>query len=303
MQKFITALLVIFLSGIFITPQAQDTNTTTFVTNTPIAPQDVEHPSHVIVISMDGARPDAILQVDTPVLQSLALEGAVSWQAETVMPAATVPAHASLLTGLEVDEHGVNTNSYNTEKLGLPTFLSIAAESGYAAAMIVGKDKLDQFHYPETVAYAFPTSGDRTVINAAIASIDNGAQVLFVHLPNPDYFGHLSGWMSPQYLAELPNTDAQIGRLLAALDERQIRASTLLIITADHGGHDKVHGADIPEDRLIPLIVNGFGVETGTELENASITQIAATVLYALDLPIPEDMAEPLLAAFTQDNN
>jgi predicted AlkP superfamily pyrophosphatase or phosphodiesterase len=298
MRKLIIVLLLIFLSSILITPNAQDSHPAAFATNTPVALPSRETPSHVIVISMDGARPDAILQVDAPVLHRLAATGAASWQAQTILPSVTVPAHASMLTGLDVAEHGINTNTYNTEKLGLPTFLSIAAENGYATAMIVGKNKLEQLHYPDTVAYTFATSGDRSVIDAAIVALDNGAQVLFIHMPNPDYFGHLSGWMSPQYLAELPNTDAQIGRLLAALDERQIRASTLLIITADHGGHDRIHGADIPEDRLIPLIINGFGVQAGVELENASITQVAATVLYALNLPIGEDMATPLIEAF-----
>jgi predicted AlkP superfamily pyrophosphatase or phosphodiesterase len=300
MRKFLILLLLISLSSMLMMPQAQDSQPAPFATNTPIVPQMREQPLHVIVISMDGARPDAILQVDTPILQSLAAEGAFSWQAQTILPAVTVPAHASLLTGLDVAEHGINTNNYNTEELGLPTFLSIAAEHGYSTAMIVGKNKLDQFHYPESVAYTFALSGDKSVIDAAIEALNNGAQVLFVHLPNPDYFGHLSGWMSPQYLAELPNTDAQIGRLLTALEERQIRDSTLLIITADHGGHEKEHGADIPEDRLIPLIINGFGVQVGVEMENVDITQIAATVLYALQLPIPDDMGEPLSEIFVQ---
>jgi predicted AlkP superfamily pyrophosphatase or phosphodiesterase len=298
MRKILIVLLFICLSSILLIPQAQDTQATPFATNTAMVPHIMAQASHVIVISMDGARPDAILQVDTPVLQSLAAGGAATWQAQTVLPAVTVPAHASMLTGLEVAEHGLDNNNYNSEALGLPTFISLAAESGYLTAMVVGKNKLDQFHYPENVAFTFATLGDRSVIDAAIAALDDGVQVLFVHLPNPDFFGHLSGWMSPQYLAELPNTDAQIGRLLQALEERQIRDSTLLIITADHGGHDKKHGGDIPEDRLIPMIINGFGVQAGVELENVSVTQVAATVLYALQMPIPADMAEPMREAF-----
>jgi predicted AlkP superfamily pyrophosphatase or phosphodiesterase len=298
MRKILIVLLILCFSSILLVPQAQDTQPTPVATNTPIVPRIMVQASHIIVISMDGARPDAILQVDSPVLQSLAAGGAATWQAQTVLPAVTVPAHASMLTGLEVAEHGLDNNNYNNEALGLPTFISLAAERGYLTAMIVGKNKLDQFHYPENVAFTFATSGDSSVIDAAIDALDDGVQVLFVHLPNPDYFGHLSGWMSPQYLAELPNTDAQIGRLLAALEERQILDSTLLIITADHGGHDRKHGGDIPEDRLIPMIINGFGVQAGVELENISVTQVAATVLYALQMPIPDEMAEPIREAF-----
>src|SRR5689334_10997834 len=97
-----------------------------------------ELPSHVLVILMDGARPDAIQAIDAPILQGLAANGAVDWEAQTVLPSATVPAHASLFTGLSVEEHGVDENSYNTEKLNLPSFLSIASEAGIPSAMIVG---------------------------------------------------------------------------------------------------------------------------------------------------------------------
>lgn len=122
--------------------------------------------------------------------------------------------------------------------------------------------------------------------------------MLFIHIPNPDYFGHRSGWMSEPYLFELGNTDAQIGRLLDALDALGIRETSLLLITSDHGGHGTVHGANIPEDMTIPLIVNGVGVQPGTLLSGTEITQVAPTVLWALGLAIPDGMARPLTQAF-----
>jgi len=253
-----------------------------------------EAPSHVIVISMDGARPDAIQSVRAPVLQRLAEEGAVAWDAQTIFPPATVPAHASLLTGLAVDDHGVNHNSYSTEKLELPTFLSIASEANIPTGMIVGKNKLDQFHYPQSVHYEFATSGDGSVIDVAIDRLNAGDQLLFIHMPNPDYFGHSSGWMSSVYLYELQNTDYHIGRLLAVMEEMQIMPTSLIIITADHGGHGVVHGADIAEDMTIPLIVYGLGVPGRTVLEDVSIVNVAATVLEALDLPLPDQVTSSL---------
>jgi predicted AlkP superfamily pyrophosphatase or phosphodiesterase len=294
--------LIFFLISILaLLPLSAQESTETpsgFATNTPIAATRTI-PSHVLVISMDGARPDAILQSDTPVLQELAASGAVDWEAQTVLPAATIPAHASLLTGLSVEEHGVDYNSYNTETLDLPTFLSIAAENGIPCAMIVGKNKLDQFHYPETVYYEFPTSGDGSVVDAAINRLILGDRLLFVHLPNPDYFGHSTGWMSETYLHELGNTDRQIGRLLTTLEEIGVLETSLIIITADHGGHEMEHGY-APEDRIIPLIITGTGVQAGLPLENSQITQIAATVLWALDLPIPPEMDAPLIQAFAR---
>jgi predicted AlkP superfamily pyrophosphatase or phosphodiesterase len=283
-------ILFLMLSLSFLQISAQDS------TETPIAPISPP-PTHVLVISMDGARPDAIQVIDAPVLQGLAASGAVDWEAQTVLPSATVPAHASLFTGLSVEEHGVDENNYNTETLDLPGFLSIASEAGIPSAMIVGKNKLDQFHYPDSVYYEFATSGDSSVVDAAIQRLILGDRLLFIHLPNPDYFGHSTGWMSDSYLYELGNTDRQIGRLLTSLDELGVRETSLIIITADHGGHEQEHGY-LPEDQTIPLILAGYGVQAGTILEDSDISQLAATVLWALDLPIPAGMDEALFEAF-----
>ena len=236
----------------------------------------------------------------TPRLDALLDNAAVSWSSETVFPPATIPAHASLLTGLDVEAHGVNHNNYSLDKIEVPTFLSILADAGYSTAMIVGKEKMDQFHIHEDTYYEFPRLGDGSVVHAGITRLDAGDTVLFLHFPNPDFFGHSTGWMSESYINELYSTDYQLGRLLNALEERDILESTLLIITADHGGHDQEHGSNIPEDMLIPMIITGFGVEA-VELEDSRITQVAATVLSALDVPVPETMDEAI--GYSSDEN
>src|SRR3990172_3007591 len=77
--------------------------------DTPL-PEPPARPSHVVIISLDGARPDAIQQVDAVHIKALAERGAVDWHAQTVLPSVTLPAHTSMLTGLDVDEHGVTWN-------------------------------------------------------------------------------------------------------------------------------------------------------------------------------------------------
>ena len=130
--------------------------------------------------------------------------------------------------------------------------------------------------------------------------LDAGDTVLFLHFPNPDFFGHRNAWMSETYINELYSTDHQIGRLLDALEERDILESTLLIITADHGGHDKVHGSDLPEDMLIPMIVAGYGVDAMEFDDDVYITQVAATVLTALQIAIPDNMDDPIVYHFEE---
>ena len=268
---------------------AQDTS---FATHTP---QPLPEITHVIVISIDGARPDAILQADTHIMQELARTGAVDWSAQTISPSVTIPAHTSLLTGLDPQVHGVTHNSYTTERLEQPTFISLAQDAGYRTAIVAGKEKFLLFHQNEDTYYEFVRTGDPGVSDKTIELLKDGYEVLFVHLPNTDFFGHLIGWMSNIYIYELRNTDANIGRIVDTLDELGIRESTLIIITADHGGHGQGHGLDIPEDMTIPLILNGAGIEPNTVLQDTGITQIASTVLLALEIEPTASMNQPLV--------
>ena len=267
----------------------------------PAPPQSI---THVVVISLDGARPDGILQAPSPNIEALAARGAVAWQARTVYPSVTLPAHASMLTGLDISAHGLNDNDsiYPCPVIETPTFLTEAAEAGYRTAMVVGKEKLCRFHQSEMVDYTFAREGDRSVADRALELLNEGYEVLFLHFPNPDYFGHLNGWMSDTYIAEMRNTDRQVGRVLAALDELNLTDETLVILTADHGGHDMEHGMDIPEDMSIPWIMAGPGVTAGTALgDDIQIMDTAITVLWGLGLPLPENAAgRPVVEAFGQ---
>ncbi len=267
-----------------------------------VAAQDApQHPTHVLVISLDGTRPDAILQADTPNLQALAARGAVNWEALTVLPSVTLPAHSSMLTGLSVEQHGVDYNSTQPgcPVLQFPTILTIAEEAGYKTALVTGKEKFCLYKQTDTLDYTFAREGDRSVADRVLELLDENFTVIFAHFPNPDYFGHSTGWMSDTYISELHNTDTQVGRMLDKLNELGLTEETLIILTADHGGHDFGHGSDSPEDQHIPWIVAGPGVLPGTSLEDVSVMDTAPTVLWALGLALPDNLSgHPVYAAF-----
>jgi predicted AlkP superfamily pyrophosphatase or phosphodiesterase len=259
----------------------------------PVTAQRPRVPELVLVISIDGARPDAILQADTPHIQALAYQGAYDWSAQTVFPPATLPAHASLLSGLEPGVHGYADNVIrDCADFEFPTWLSLAQENGYRTAMVVGKQGLCQFRTDDATDFTLGAQGDRSVVDRVLELLDEDYQVLFVHFPNPDYFGHLNGWMSDSYLYEFRNTDVQVGRLLQTVDNRGLTETTLIILTADHGGHEQVHGANIAEDMTVPLLISGYGIPSNTDLSEhqMQLIDIAPTILWALDIPIPESM-------------
>jgi arylsulfatase A-like enzyme len=57
-----------------------------------------------------------------------------------------------------------------------------------------------------------------------------------------------------------------------------------VIITADHGGHERSHGTRMPEDMTVPMIFIGKSFERGKRLEGCSTLDIAPTVAHVMGL-------------------
>jgi hypothetical protein len=255
-------------------------------------------PPKVVIISIDGLRPDALLQADAPNLKALAERGAYTWQAQTIFPPVTLPAHASMLSGYPPTKHGIDWNDYRPERgvITVTTLFSLTHAAGLRNVMVVGKDKLAHLNVPGAVdAYVFARSGDQDAADQAVAQIPSGFDLMFVHFPNTDFFGHLFGWMSATQIAQLSRTDEALGRLLSALPPE-----TTVILASDHGGHGIVHGSDIPEDMTIPWILAGPGVLPNHQLTvPVNIMDTAATAAYVLGLtPPPDASGQPVYEAF-----
>ncbi len=265
-------------------------------------------PLRVLVISLDGLRPDALEPGRTPRLLDLAASGAISYNAQTVLPSATLPAHGSMLSGYDVARHGLTWNDYIPDRgtIQTETLFSIAYAAGMQTELVVSKQKLIHIVPPGTAdSFIYIAGGDFAVAEQAVQSIADGFDVLFVHFPGPDAAGHSGGWMSPLYLGTVANTDEAVGRVLDGLEAAGLRQETLILVTADHGGHGTLHGGSSPEDMTIPWIVAGPGVVAGTELTTpVTVSDTAATALWALGFTLPEDMSgRPVLEAFGLDSN
>ncbi len=292
------------------TPTASPTATPTFTptpTPTPTETPTPEPPAltGVLVISVDGLRPDAIQLADTPNLEWLMAEGAVSWEAQTILPSVTLPSHTSMLSGTTPKVHGVIWNDYEPDRghVQVPTLFTVAHEAGLSTAMFVGKIKLEHIAIPNTVdTYAFVTGGDARVAGEAAAHLRNAApDVLFVHLPDVDTTGHLHGWLSSPQLDFVTKADAAVGVLLDALESVGRLDSTLIIVTADHGGIGTSHGGNDPESMTIPWIIFGPGIRKGFEIRSAvRVYDTAVTAAWALGLPLPPEWeGRPVVEAFT----
>lgn len=247
----------------------------------------------VLLISVDGLRPDAIFRAPAPNLQALACQGAYSWRARTIHPSITLPSHASMVSGFPPEQHGIFHNDLQPGYLKVPTVLSAAHQAGRRVVLVVGKEKMIQLVPPGTYdVFVWTPDLDGDVVDKAVEEVAAGFDLMFVHLPMVDLTGHAQGWMSDSYLTQVRATDAALGRLLAV-----VPPETTIVVTADHGGSGYIHWSGAPEDVHIPWIVKGPGIRSARALGSEIHTfDTAATIAHVLGVPmVPEIQGKVVL--------
>jgi hypothetical protein len=91
----------------------------------------------VVIVSIDGLRADAVLP-SHPTLELLARQGVRAERALTIRRSTTLASHASMLSGVDDDKHGITWNSWRPNRPGVlfPTALRIAVQDADAALSI-----------------------------------------------------------------------------------------------------------------------------------------------------------------------
>lgn len=267
--------------------------------------------SRVMIVSIDGLRPDVALRADMPHLRSLMARGAFSFWANTTDVAVTLPSHTSMLTGVTPDKHGIH---YNDDKPGnkpeyplVPSLFELAKKQGRTTACCAGKAKFKIFDRGNALDWKFIAEVSDQEVSAAAAAIihEHKPDVLFVHLPDCDRVGHKDGWGSPEQLKAVATADQNLGSVLQALDDEHLTDSTLIILSADHGGNGRTHGGLDPRSRTIPWIVAGPGVKRNYDLTlDQQLTiytyDTFATACEVLGIPRPSNCdGKPVLDIFS----
>jgi predicted AlkP superfamily pyrophosphatase or phosphodiesterase len=266
---------------------------------------------HVVLVSIDGLRPDAIGTFATPTLQRLTHEGSFTLHASTITPSKTLPSHTSMLTGEPPERHGVlwnNVVSARTDRIEQTTVFGVARSHGYTTAAFFSKPKFQPLQRPDALDYSQAPGGwwggwksEKTVMDVERYLAASRPNLLFVHLADPDRAGHASGWMSQAYGRAVSHADTAVNRLLLASEGAFGKGNFTFIVTADHGGHEHNHGSDDPRDVTIPWIVWGRGVKVN-QLPDRSVRTMdtASTVLWLLGVDEPTEWAgSPVTGAFT----
>src|SRR5438093_1368185 len=180
---------------------------------TPHASPPPAYADNVVIIMVDGLRPDALRQAKVPTLDGLINRGASTMKAQTVEPSLTLPAFASMMSGLPVAQHGVDWNEYDPPRgfIKSPTLFEIASFNGSKwGAASLNKEKLlhvikqDRRLLLNVCSVNEPACTAKKIAEDVIASYKTsteGKPALFV-VQLSDFYSAVNdhGWKSKPYL-------------------------------------------------------------------------------------------------------
>lgn len=247
----------------------------------------------VVVVSIDGLRPDVITP-STKSLHRLYLQGASAKVARTINKSATLPSHASMVSGVDSSEHGLDFNAYKPDHANInrATMFSVAHGAGYPTYMFVGKAKLKHLlAKPTDAQLKIAGMNCKRVVKEATPQLQKLKRgLLFMHFADPDSAGHRVGWMTDNYVSAVHAADACLQQVMETIEESGRMSRTLLVVTSDHGGHGRSHGTRMEVDQRIPWFAWGGSARRGRTDRSVHTTDTAATVIAALGLTVPANM-------------
>ncbi len=214
---------------------------------------------HVVLIGFDGFDPSYLDRVETPNLDALAQRGSAG-EAISVMMPYTMPAFTAITTGAWPNNSGAITDYWDRETerfvhhapaTELPTIAEhVRADGGTTAAVRYpslnghgvragdpealyasgGPDCTTRFDTAIDILHQRPVAS-----GSARVTVPRVPTFLAVYCSELDDIGHARGAEDPGIDAALADLDAQVGRLVAALDELGIADETTVILSGDHG--------------------------------------------------------------------
>jgi type I phosphodiesterase/nucleotide pyrophosphatase len=270
---------------------------------------------HIVLVVLEGIKSSTIQSGATPHLEKLAQEGAVSWSAQSITPPLTVPAMASLLTGLPVKKHRITAEWENYDFarsfMRSPTVFDYMDLAGGAdTAVFLMDERLYQLVRPEiyvdsqVCGYTKPQCTPETVsvyikdflkkvtseggYGFRLFSVPN---LLLTHFPTAARIGQKYGWDSPKYSAAVTAIDNAIEQIMQDYKEIGVLDRTMFIVTGLHSGpadslSRKVKKGEAVEfDATVPWIASGTNIKPHhTISQPVSLLDTGATIMYALGL-------------------
>jgi alkaline phosphatase D len=230
---------------------------------------------YVILVSLDGFRPDYAQRYAAGNLQALARRGASAPQGMIpTFPSVTFPNHYSIVTGLYPENHGIVANSFYDPRRrrhfvytdrstsadgswygGVPLWVLAEQQEMRAACFFWpgAEAAIGGIRPTYNVFYDPRIPGERR-IDQVVAWLrlppEKRPHFITLYFGEADSVGHQTGTNSPETAQAVRRLDGLIARLVAAL--ALLRLPVNLVIVSDHGMTD-TEGSWIDLDRFADL--------------------------------------------------
>ncbi|KAF0186549.1 MAG: alkaline phosphatase family protein [Hyphomonadaceae bacterium] len=217
-------------------------------------------PAPVILVAIDGFRPDYLDRGVTPNMSRLAAEGVRAQGMRPSFPSLTFPNHYTLVTGMRPDRHGIVNNvmtdpdhpgvvftlgdrAVNTQPYwwndAAPLWVSAEKQGVRTATMFWPGSEVEirgtRPHDWLTFDQAMPSAAR---VDRVLAWLDRPPaerpRFITLYFDIVDTAGHLSGPDSPELNAAAHEVDAAMGKLVDGLAARGL-ANANIVVVADHG--------------------------------------------------------------------
>ena len=261
---------------------------------TPINAQVAPDYEHVIILGFDGWGASSFNDANMPYLKSLLPNSAWTLRKRSILPSSSACNWASMFKGAGPEAHGYiawNTQTpafditYADKKGNFPSLFSLYREKypdremGYLYQWDGMKYIFDMDDFNYTEAFSVSVAGSDKMSDAAISYIkERKPSLAFFVWDYPDATGHSIGWYTDNYMSELAHIDGIISSVVDACVQAGIIENTLLVITSDHGGHDKTHGHPLISDLETPFLLFGKGIKPG-EIDEPLMQYDIASIL------------------------
>jgi len=222
------------------------------------SPSTPPPPASVLLVSLDGVRPDYLGRGDTPNLDRLMSAGVRAQWMQSVYPSLTFPNHYSMVTGLYPDHHGIVHNSMRDAQLGTFTLSNrdavsdgrwwggepvwvTAERAGLATATLSWPgSEADILGVRPTRWHVFDSERPipervKMVLGWLSEPDATRPRLATLYFEHPDSAGHHYGPHSPEVRAAMREVDAGIGRLLDGLEADGRLDQVNIVIVSDHG--------------------------------------------------------------------
>jgi type I phosphodiesterase/nucleotide pyrophosphatase len=260
----------------------------------------------VLLIGVDGVRPDVLDDVATPNLDALAAGGWYTARTRTTTPSMSGPGWSSMLTGVWPEKHGVTNNDFTGRSYDdYPDFLTRIERERPELTTVAIVDWLPLMDIDggsptlsEQIDTRIPVDGyalgwavaDTEVAATGVRYLsESDTDVMFVYLGNPDETSHEHGSIGTEYREAIALADQHVGALVAAVRGRPTYPSEnwLVLVSTDHGRRaDGGHGGASPVEMTTFILTSGPASAIGSGADDTFIVDVAVTALTHLGITL-----------------